>query len=158
MCTETLSQVKESIQELIARFADAATRKDAETFATLWTPDGEWIIGEPLSLSVTGVDNIKATFDRIVCKWDFFAQVATSVLIEIQGNHAKARCTCEEFGINSRSGETYHNIALYFDKLSCLGEGWRFQRREYHYLWLDDRPLSGKTFPVPATTTLTSGT
>ena len=145
----TPAQSKDSIRELIARFADAVTRKDPDAFRTLWAEDGEWIIGEPMSLSVAGVDSIQATFSRIVCKWEFFAQFASSILIEISGNHAKARSTCEEFGINSRSGETYHNIALYLDDLILTSEGWRFQKREYRYLWLDDRPLSGQTFAVP---------
>ena len=145
----TVAQSKDSIRELIARFADAVTRKDLASFGILWAEDGEWIIGEPMSLSVVGVDRIEATFSRIVCKWEFFAQFASSILIEISGNHAKARSTCEEFGINSRSGETYHNVAVYFDEFILTPEGWRFRKREYRYLWLDDRPLSGKTFPVP---------
>jgi len=145
----TLAQSKDSIRELIARFADAVTRKDPDAFGTLWAEDGEWIIGEPMSLSAAGVDKIQATFSRIVCKWEFFAQFAGSTLIEIRGKHAKARSTCEEFGINSRSSETYHNVALYLDDLILTPEGWRFQRREYRYLWLDDRPLSGKTFAIP---------
>ena len=148
----TITQNKDSIRELIARFADAVTRKDLDAFGTLWTGDGEWVIGEPMSLCVAGVDSIQATFSRIVCKWEFFAQFANNTLIEIRGKHAKARSTCEEFGINSRSGETYHNIALYFDDLTLTPEGWRFQKRKYHYLWLDDRPLSGRTFPVPDVT------
>jgi ketosteroid isomerase-like protein len=145
----TLAQNKDSIRELIARFADAVTRKDPEAFGTLWSEKGEWIIGEPMSLSVAGLDSIQATFSRIVCKWEFFAQFANSVLIEVKGKHAKARSTCEEYGINSRSKETYHNVALYFDEFILTPEGWRFRKREYRYLWLDDRPLSGKTFAVP---------
>ncbi len=145
----TTAQSKDSIRELIARFADAVTRKDPDTFGTLWAKNGEWIIGEPMSLSVTGVDKIQATFSQIVCKWEFFAQFANSTLIEVRSKRAKARSTCEEFGINSRSGETYHNVALYFDDLILTPKGWRFQRREYRYLWLDDRPLSGKTFAAP---------
>jgi hypothetical protein len=143
------AQSQDSIRELIARFADAVTRKDPDAFRTLWTEDGEWIIGEPMSLSVAGLDRIQATFTRIVCKWEFFAQFASSTLIEIRGSHGKARSTCEEYGINSRSGETYHNIALYFDDLALTPEGWRFKKREYRYLWLDDRPLSGRVFAVP---------
>ena len=145
----TLAQNKELIRDLIARFADAVTRKDPDAFGTLWAENGEWIIGEPMSLSVSGLDSIQTTFSRIVCKWEFFAQFANSLLIEIKGKHAKARCTCEEYGINSRSGETYHNVALYFDEFILTPDGWRFRKREYRYLWLDDRPLSGKTFPVP---------
>jgi len=152
----TLAQSKDSIRELIARFADAVTRKDPDTFGTLWAKNGEWIIGEPMSLSVVGVDKIQATFSLIVCKWEFFAQFASSTLIEIRGKHAKARSTCQEFGINSRTGETYHNVALYFDDLILTREGWRFLKREYRYLWLDDRPLSGKTFAVPELSSIRS--
>ena len=146
---KTLSEDKEAIRELIARFADAVTRFDAESFGPLWAEDGEWVIGEPMSLTINGLTNIKTTFDQIVCKWDFFAQFANPVLIEIHGDEAKARCICEEFGINSKSGETYHNIALYLDKLGRTDTGWRFERREYRYLWLDDRPLSGRIFAGP---------
>jgi ketosteroid isomerase-like protein len=124
----TLAQNKELIRELIARFADAVTRKDPAAFGTLWAENGEWSIGEPMSLSVSGLDSIQTTFSRIVCKWEFFAQFANSILIEIDGKHAKARSTCEEYGINSRSGETYHNVALYFDEFVLTPEGGAFAR------------------------------
>ena len=123
-------------------------RNDATAFRALWTPDCEWKINEPLPLLARGVDGAAQALSKLMGQWEVFAHLPHSVLVEVRGDEARARCTVEEIGINRKAGKSYHNLAFYFDKLRHLDGQWLFQSRSYHYLWLDDRPLTGQTFPA----------
>ncbi len=137
------------IRALVARFADAAMRNDPAAFGALWDADGEWRIGEPLPLAVRGRDAIVAAFAKLMSQWDFFAHVPSSILIEVSGDAARARCVVEETGMKTSAAKSYHNLAFYLDELRRREGRWVFASRFYHYLWIDDRPVTGRAFPPP---------
>ncbi len=148
MPTNDLLRDEAEIRTLVARFGDAATRNDPAAFRALWTPDAEWRIGEPFPLQIIGVEKIETAFNTLMGQWEFFAHLPASVLVDVAGDTARARCTVEEIGLNTATAKSYHNVALYHDELRRREGRWLFSSRSYQYLWLDDRPVSGRTFPA----------
>jgi hypothetical protein len=128
MQTNSHTGDKEAVRVLIDQFADTVTRMDSEGFVKLWVSGGQWQIGEPFPLNVKGQSEIKELFVSLVCKWSFFAQLVHSVVIDVDGDNASARCICEELGLNNEAGKSYHNVALYLDELQRTAEGWRFSK------------------------------
>ena len=86
-----------AIRDVIARFADAATRSDYAMFATVWAPDGEFIIGEaPHSQRAAGVDDNVALLRKLRTGKDFFVQFALPGVIQIDDDQATTRTFVHE--------------------------------------------------------------
>ena len=137
-----------AIRNIIARFADSATRGDGEAFRTVWTENAELVIGQaPRQQRATGVDDVVAMLRRLRGGRDFFVQFAVPGVIEIDGDEATTRTFCHEAARGP--GEAYYrNHCVAFDRLRRTGEGWAFTSRSFQYLWLDTTPFTGNAFPL----------
>ncbi len=60
------------IEDLLARFDDAAIRYDRDAFRNLWMPDGVWEISDPVPLRAQGQDAVVAALDQFHTVNEFF--------------------------------------------------------------------------------------
>jgi hypothetical protein len=136
------------ITELVLRFADAVTRHDPALFGSLWAETGTWQIDAPSNLDVTGTPNeLAAILAAMPSRWVGFVQLAHGTTADATSDGARARSYMTELGAPRAGEHGYFNHAIYEDDLVLTDAGWRFARRRYRYLYLDDRPLPGR-FPI----------
>jgi uncharacterized protein (TIGR02246 family) len=144
------TQDEDAIRSLTARFADAVNRLDRDSFAKLWWEDATWELTVPHAMAESGVENVLAMYDRLLSGWAFFVQLVHSGVIEVDGAEARARWSMREFARSESGDRSYDNMAIYDDTLECRNSVWRFKRRRYCYVWVDDRPITGQAFRLPA--------
>jgi hypothetical protein len=139
------------IRDLAARFSDAGNRNDPDAFAGLWGANPVWEIGEPYATRANGQAEIVALFRRLWQSWGFFFQLTHSGVIEFQNERAAtARWFMREVARSTDAARSYDNLAIYEDRPERVEGVWRFASRSYHYIWLSDAPLVGRSFPLPA--------
>jgi hypothetical protein len=139
------------IRALAARFSDAVTRNDPAAFSSLWRADSVWEINEPLANKATGQIEIVELFRRLRPAWSFFSQLTHSGVIEFQSESiATARWAMREVARSNDGTQSYDNLGLYEDRLEWRAGEWMFKSRTYHYLWISDVPLVGRSFALPA--------
>lgn len=135
-----------AIRQRVGRFADAANRVDGDAFARLWAEDAVWTIGPPVDARFDGRHAITEAFLGLLrTRWEFFVQLPSAIVVDIDGDEAKARCYVNEIA-RAQDGTGNFNLAVYRDHLVRSGPGWVFQRRDYDVLYLDQSPLQGAAF------------
>ena len=139
------------IRNLAAQFSDAVNYSDPDAFSTLWGANSVWEIGEPYVSRANGRAEIVALFRRLRQSWAFFVQLTHSGVIEFQtANAATARWPVREVARSPDGAQSYDNLAIYEDRLESAEGVWRFASRSYHYIWLSEAPLLGRSFRLPA--------
>jgi hypothetical protein len=139
-----------AIRDLTARFADNINRRDRDAFATLWWNEGIWELTEPYGMVASGLPKVLSMYDRLMVGWEFFAQLVHSGVVDIQGTQARSRWTMREVARGGENGtRSYDNLAIYDDTLEQRGGVWRFTKRRYCYIWVDDTTILGRSFPLP---------
>lgn len=133
------------ILTLAHQFSDAANRKDADLYRSLWASESKWIIGPPINKQFNGVDEIVDAFVHLLAGWEFFVQLTTSYHIKISGATATANFYVNEIA-RIKDGDSNYNLAMYQDKLVFQDGKWLFQERNYNVLYLDQSPLKGIAF------------
>lgn len=137
-----------AIRNVIARFADAATRGDLDAFRTVWADDGEFKIGEaPHGQLASGVDEAVGLLGKLLTGLTYFVQFAVPGVIEIDGDEASTRTFVHESALGS-GDHYYRNHCIAFDRLRRSGEDWVFTSRSFQYLWLDTGEFAGHGFPL----------
>jgi uncharacterized protein (TIGR02246 family) len=138
-----------SIRALGDMFSDAANRKDGELFASLWAPQGEWIIGPPINRKFAGRDNMAQSVTAMLNLWDFFVQMTASGIVHVQGDKAYARFYVNEI---ARAKDQYgnYNLSMYDDELIKIDGAWYFLKREYKTIYQDSPAYKGLVQGAPA--------
>ncbi len=137
------------IRRLADHYADAANRVDAGLFASLWTPDAEWLIGPPINQHFRGREQVLVAFTHLLGSWDFFVQLSTSAAITVTGDTATANFYVNEIARARPDGtNSNYNLARYSDELVRVDGTWLFKKRDYQVLYLDQKPLTGSAFKV----------
>lgn len=139
---------KAEIHALVARFADAATTNDYDTFKSLWAKNGTWTIHKPYFATAEGVEKIDEMFRSLEKGRAFFVQFVHTGVIELDGDKATARWVVHEVS-EGPEASYYNNYAMYIDSLKKVKGGWRFVKRDYHYMWVDKGSFGGDVFPLP---------
>ena len=137
------------VRTLAAAFSDICNRGDVAEFRKLWTDDGVWEIGDPLPAQAVGIEAIAQMLTGLLAAWEFFVQMTHSGVVTLDGDRARARWTVQETARSKGGNRFYNNFALYEDEMVRTPEGWRFARRKYDYIYLDDSELHGKAFRLP---------
>lgn len=138
------------IRNLAAQFSDAVNYNDPVAFSTLWSANSVWEIGEPYVSRANGRAEIVALFRRLRQSWAFFVQLTHSGVIKFQtANAATARWSVREVARSPDGAQSYDNLAFYQDRLERADGAWRFASRSYHYIWVSEAPLLGRSFPLP---------
>jgi hypothetical protein len=139
------------IRNLSAQFSDAVNYNDPDAFSALWGDNSVWAIGEPYVSRANGRAEIVALFRRLRQSWSFFVQLTHNGVIAFQSaNVATARWSVREVARSPDGARSYDNLAIYEDCLESAEGIWRFVSRSYHYIWLSEAPLLGRSFPLPA--------
>src|SRR5476649_1935218 len=95
-----------SIRDATARFADATTRGDYDSFRKLWSDAGEFTIGDPPRAHAAGADDVVSMLRRLRDGRAFFVQLALQGPIEINGDEATTSGICHEAARGP--GESYY--------------------------------------------------
>jgi ketosteroid isomerase-like protein len=134
------------IETLRGEFTDAATMRDYDRFASLFTEDGAWRIPY-VDVELVGREDIRAGIERLQGLWDFFVQHPHAGTVQLEGDCAVGRSYVAELG-RMRAGASHVNYAVYHDRYQRTPDGWKFSERVYEVIYLDTTPLSGG--PPPA--------
>jgi ketosteroid isomerase-like protein len=144
------TQDRIEITALRGSFADAANRRDHDQFAALFTDDGAWEIPD-MQAAFSGRVAIRDGIERMLGMWEVFVQTTHDGTMDGAGARATGRAYINEIG-RFRAGGSQLNYALYDDIYARTEAGWRFERRTYHFLYVDETPLQGRAVPYPPAT------
>ena len=138
------------IEALRGEFTDAATMREYDRFAALFTDDGVWRI--PGVVEFGSRADIRTGIERLQQVWEFFIQTSHPGTIQVDGDVATGRAYVSEVG-RMRDGNSHANHAIYHDRYRRTPDGWRFAERSYEVRYLDSSPLAGS---VPSPSMLSS--
>ena len=137
------------IEALRAEFTDAATLRDYDRFASLFTADGRWCI-PGAEADFRSRPEIREGIERLQQWWEYFVQDPHAGVTYVDGDTARGRGYVTEFG-RLRDGTSHLNHAIYHDRYERTPDGWRFRERVYEVRYVDSSPLAGAP-PAQATT------
>ncbi|MDE2597303.1 MAG: nuclear transport factor 2 family protein [Sphingomonadales bacterium] len=124
------------IRERMSAYADAAFRQDEEAYLACWSENAVRV-GQ--GATVQGTAALRAQwrgFWQFLESMAFFTEVGG---IEVNGDHAAARCYCREI-MTLKGGGLWKVTGVYADELVREGDAWLFARREYTLLLDEGRP------------------
>jgi ketosteroid isomerase-like protein len=130
------------IEALRGEFTDAATMRDFDRFAALFTVDGVWQIPDG-NIKLVGQAEIRPGVERMQGAWEFFVQNVHPGTIQLDGDTATGRSYVAELG-RFREGSSHVNYSIYHDRYQRTPDGWKFAERTYEVKYLDSSPLAGK--------------
>ncbi len=134
-----------AIHGLVARYADAVTRRDEAAWRATWAEDGEWrIMGSPTK----GRDAVVALWRTLMGSLPFVMQIANGGIVETDGDRGLGRWYITEHQ-RSADGTGSLILGVYHDEYRRLGGEWRFARRHFDILYAGPPDLSGQLMPFP---------
>lgn len=133
-----------TVAETIARFSTATVARDVQTMAGSFTPDATWeASGDELGFHLTGIDQIRAAFERNFTAVEVvFQQVGVPEISLLAANHASARTTVFELLRVRATGVVKQLVGVYHDELVRRGDDWLFARRRFELQHAVDLPSS----------------
>lgn len=123
----------EAIQQLMNRYSDAATRRDWAQMRSIFTADGEWLVPEQ-GMTFRGPDEIVPPMAAFLEQFDYFVQMNSAAVIEVDGDRATARSVVRESGKFAGAAIGIEVMGQYSDDLLRTADGWKFARRTFHGL------------------------
>ena len=134
-----------AVRGLVARYADAVTRRDASAWRATWAVDGAWQI---LGQSARGRAAVAALWEQLMGGFEFVVQLPISGSVRVDGETASGRWTVIEQG-KTVGGGAFHSLGIYDDRYRCDDGDWRFEERRLHLLYLGPPDLSAPFRPYP---------
>ncbi|HZZ48538.1 MAG TPA: nuclear transport factor 2 family protein [Pseudonocardia sp.] len=125
---------REAIRELIAKYCRGVDGRNEDLFMSIWSDDASYRIGGPFG-DHTGLEQIKGILHGL---WSAFTEMhhwATNVVIEIDGDKARAWCNADVTGTDTK-GRALMFAASYTDELRRIDGTWKFTVRDIdlHYM------------------------
>lgn len=80
--------------------------------------------------------------------WAVFLQLTAEPVFEMDGQTLVVRSPMWEFG-RSHAGQRYSGYALNVDEIVRAEQGWRFARRIWHPLLMNQADIPGTIVPLP---------
>jgi len=129
------------ITELIARFTDAASRRDFATMPELFVEDAVWEAdAEGLGFRHHGRDEIRRWLTDNPNRVEVVFYLAVPTVVELDGpDHARTRTLMTELLRKLDTGEHLQLFGTYDDELVRRDGRWQFARRRFQLAYL--RPL-----------------
>ncbi len=121
------------IRERFDAYSDAIFRGDVEAYLACWSED---CVRTGFGGECRGKSALRAHWDGIwntLERMTFFTQMGA---IEVDGDHATARCYCLEI-LNLRAGGFRKLVGTYEDELVRERGEWLFSRRSYLLMEVD---------------------
>jgi ketosteroid isomerase-like protein len=145
---------RDVIRDLRARFSDAANLRQFDVFAALFAADGVWEVPD-MHAAFHGRPAVRAGIEAMLEQWSLFVQMAHDGPIDVaevaaDGSVVRAggRTYVHEIG-TLRTGGSQRNDSIYEDAYVREDGAWRFARRTYHFLYVDESALAGHGVPLP---------
>jgi len=126
-----------AIRDLVDRFSLAVTTRDQAALSAVFTQSAQWSVGKPTEMAFSGAEQIGAGIVAGLGNFEFLVQMAHSVVIELAGGRAQARCVMQEVGRFSGGAGGIQMLGIYHDELQRTAQGWRFARRFFQPICLD---------------------
>ena len=133
-----------AIRNLTAMYADAMNRAEVDEAVRVFADDALFIMMD--RPSVVGRQQIADSLRGSVVKYAFMTQMMHSGVVQLDGDHARARWQVTELQV-FRTGERRLVVGRYEDEHVRLAEGWRFARRTFTARYLGDVDLSSDVLP-----------
>lgn len=130
----------EEIQNLVARYADAVTRRDFDALAAVFTPDAVWDVSGGTKLRYEGAELVPG-IRGIVEMSNFLAQVHSPAIVEINGDRASTRVTALEVGEMQAYGLRFEQFGFYEDSLRKIEGRWLFTERRFTSLNMNKQKI-----------------
>lgn len=124
-----------TLRDLLARAADAITRRDVDAVAELFVADGEWVVsgyGEP-----RGRAAIRGFLSDLLHDWTVIVHALLSGRVHldpVDPDRATGRWYVAEFGQRADGTEVFFS-GVYHDTYVRDAGIWRFARRRYDSLF-----------------------
>jgi len=137
-----------AIRDLVHRYADAASRRDAGGVARTFSAEGEW---QAVRFGRHRGDALEPFFTRMLDGWNGFVQALLSGRVVLDGrdpDRAQGRWYVQEIG--QRSEGTWFDVAgVYHDEYVRGADGWRIAWRRYDpLLSRTDGVVTATPFPT----------
>ena len=123
---------EEAIRQLVARYADAVTRRDEDAWSATWTNDGVWDLGNK---HAEGRDEIVELWRASMAAFETVIQLVHQGTIDVERDDAVGRWYLHEE--STRAGARMRYFGAYADEYRRTADGWRFARRRYTLLLED---------------------
>ena len=132
-----------ALRKLMARYVDAANRRDGEAWVRTWAEDGCWQLA---GMEVTGRVNILQLWQQVMAGFEFALLMPSSHLFDIRGETASGHWYLQEF-TRDLAGEKLAALSRYLDTYTKVDGQWLFQSRQYDFIYRGPPDLSGEYTP-----------
>lgn len=128
-----------AIRELLETYADAVTRRDADTWGETWAPDAEWSLPDYPEMGTTkGRDAIVTMWIAAMKAYPGIMFEAWPGSIEINGESAVMRSYTSE--IYDQDGITMRDRGVYEDTCVKIEGRWYFKSRSFRNIHRQHAP------------------
>lgn len=134
-----------ALNKLMARYVDAANRRDGAAWSSTWAEDGRWLL---MGMEITGRENILGLWQQVLEGFEFAILMPASGHFDIDGDTATGHWYLQEF-TRDLQGEALAALSRYNDSYVKVNGQWLFASREYSFLYRGPADLSGEYIPLP---------
>ena len=120
----------EAIQQLLNRYSEGACRRDWAQVMATFAADAVWAVPSQ-GVELTGHAAIQPAMAGFVDQMDYFVQMNSAAVIEVDGDSASSRCVIRECGKFAGRDEALEVLGQYEDALVRTADGWKFTRRSF---------------------------
>lgn len=121
-----------AIRSLLARYADAASRRDADAWIASWAPDCVWDLGG--GRVTRGHDETLALWRTSIAKYPWVVQIPASGFLELRDGVVHGTWYVIEFS-NLLDGTGVTHVGHYRDTYARVDDAWRFATRRFHLIY-----------------------
>lgn len=118
-----------AIQQLLNLYTEGSCRADWDQVLGTFTDDGVWDV--PGVGRFSGRAEIEPVMAAFVAQMDYFIQLNTPAIIEVEGDRATARSVIRECGKFKGRDEALEVLGFYRDELVRTAQGWKFSQRSF---------------------------
>jgi len=133
-----------ALNKLMARYVDAANRRDGAAWSNTWAEDACWLL---MGMEITGRKNILGLWQQVLEGFEFALLMPSSGHVDLAGDTATGHWYLQEF-TRDHQGETLVALSRYNDDYVKVDGKWLFARREYNFLYRGPADLSGAYTPL----------
>ena len=134
-----------ALNKLMARYVDAANRRDGAAWSSTWAEDGRWLL---MGMEISGRENILGLWQQVLEGFEFALLMPASGHFDIDGDTATGHWYLQEF-TRDLQGEALAALSRYNDSYVKVKGQWLFASREYSFLYRGPADLSGEYTPLP---------
>lgn len=123
---------KAQIQELISRYSYAASMRDHEALATMFTPEATWeTFGNPAFKFKCEPPNFFEGLKRVLEMSTVLTQMNSPAIIDVDGETATAASLINETGQIDAAKRRFSMFGRYNDTLKKVDGRWLFTSRKF---------------------------